>query len=272
MNVEPPSSIHIEILRRELNKRTAKNRRYSLRAYARFLEIHISALSRIFSGKQDLTPESGVNIAFKLQLGSDERRKFIRSILQARETRDQKKLGDLIESPNLRPAAVKLTLDEYKKVARLSCLALLELTKTRGFQSDANWIADTLRIEEPEVEEMIRHLVETGLLVRENGGSLVNGEEHRTAVDSAETNAVRKQLQLDILESSRKSLERDAFSERLHYGMTMAINPSKIEFARGKIMSFIETLADELEVNPREDVYQLAVSLFPLSKLTPHLS
>lgn len=75
-------SSHIELLRREFDKRISKNSRYSLRAFAFFLEVHPSALSRILSGKQELSIRSCSAIFSKIELSEDERRSFIESVIK----------------------------------------------------------------------------------------------------------------------------------------------------------------------------------------------
>jgi transcriptional regulator with XRE-family HTH domain len=62
----------IELLQRELNARRAANRRYSLRAFARFLRIDHSALSQILRGKRALTPNMIRRLAARLGLGQAE--------------------------------------------------------------------------------------------------------------------------------------------------------------------------------------------------------
>lgn len=92
---------HIRLLEREYQRRVEKNPRYSRRAYANFLGLHPSALSRFLAGKWELTPSAGVQIAKKLQLSKDERCGFLRSILHARHEKEYLRFGALIDCPDL---------------------------------------------------------------------------------------------------------------------------------------------------------------------------
>lgn len=53
--MSPVTPAHIRIVAEELQRRHARNPRYSLRAFSRSLGIHCSTLSRILSEKQDLS-------------------------------------------------------------------------------------------------------------------------------------------------------------------------------------------------------------------------
>lgn len=264
-------SAHLDVLKSEFHKRIAKNERYSLRAYAKSLGVHYSALSRILAGKLEMTPETSVAVARKLRLDNNEMRRFVRSVFDAKTQKESVRLGEMIDSPELRPQPSRLPLVQYRKVAKLCCLVFLELVQTVGFKSEPAWIAKRMNLDEAKVDGMIEDLVEMKLIARTEDGGLVNGEANMTAVKSEETNAIHQEIQAEILESSLRSLKNDDFTKRLHYGMTMSINLEKIEHARKRIMAFIEQLSDELEVDPREEVYQLAVSLFPMTHTIPVL-
>lgn len=257
---------HLDILNREFQKRISRNSRYSLRAYAKFLGLHSSALSRVLAGKLLLTPAKGVHICGKLSLTPDESRIFLRSIFDARETAEMNKLQKISAVPALRPTPTKISDDLYKQVATMKALAILQLTFVERFESTPEFASEKLGLTVQEAEEMISLLIEVGLLKRDEEGRLVNADMHLTAVEDVATDEIRRKLQEEILQRSLQSLRQHAFSERLHYGMTMAIDPAKLDYARAKLMSFMEMLSDELESENRTRVYQLALSLFPVSK------
>ncbi|HVK60045.1 MAG TPA: hypothetical protein VM432_00795 [Bdellovibrionales bacterium] len=91
-------NFHLQILTREFEKRRTRNARYSLRAFASFLGLHPSALSRVFSTKQPLSPKSGLAVVQKLALDADEARQFLQSIVEERLQRESNKLGAVIQA------------------------------------------------------------------------------------------------------------------------------------------------------------------------------
>jgi transcriptional regulator with XRE-family HTH domain len=71
---------HVQRLASELQRRKERNCRYSLRAFATFLEIDPSALSRILAGKQELSVQVALQLIQRLELSAEEREKFISSV------------------------------------------------------------------------------------------------------------------------------------------------------------------------------------------------
>lgn len=260
--------LHIDVITSEFEKRKAKNPRYSLRAFASFLELHPSALSRILSSKQLLSPRAGLMVSRKLHLDRDVQRKFLRSIILARKDFESTKLGASVGAPRLRPEPVRISDGVDPRVTSVQCLAILQLTQSESFVSSVEWIADQLKSSRETVQESVELLLRTGLL-KEKDGKWSAISEHVTTGDLTETSAARRALQKEILEKAISALEIP-LAERAHFGMTMMIDPDKVSIARERIIEFIESLADELETGSRRAVYQLGVQLFPVStKQTP---
>ena len=84
-----------DLLREELRKRQTRNRRYSLRAFARDVGVHHSTLSRVLRGRQRVTTATLMTVAMRLRLEPevvraserDEADAAVRDALQRRECR-----------------------------------------------------------------------------------------------------------------------------------------------------------------------------------------
>ena len=258
--------LHIQILTEEFAKRSERNNRYSMRAFAKHLEMHPSALSRILAGKQKMSSSAAIVVAKKLSLDRDKSRQFLQSILEEHRQLERVELGEALDLPELKIQPQKIDEANYAIIARLVCLATRELMLTENFESDPQWIARRLGATPETIRECIRALTEVGL-AEEVDGKLAPKERHLTAVDTEESSAIRVRLQKEIVQRALQSLEKDPFHQRAHYGMTMAINPERIPAANKMILEFMETLCDYLEVDPRKEVYQLSVQLFPLTEI-----
>jgi len=71
------------VLRDELRRRQSRNRRYSLRAFARDMGVHHSTLSRVMRGTQRIAVRTIGAIAAKLRLAADTVRASERSEVDA---------------------------------------------------------------------------------------------------------------------------------------------------------------------------------------------
>ncbi len=259
-------NIHLEVLSREFQNRIGKNPRYSLRAYASFLGLHPSALSRIFAGKQDISLRAGLMIVKKLGLPQEEKRLFLQSVTETRRLRETSQLGHAIGSQNLAPKPFEISAEIFGRILNLTCLGLLELTFCDKFDSDPAVIAKRLGVDLEKVNQAISDLLSVGLLERDETGRLINTRAHMTAIKTTKTDEHRRRHQKEILERASASLEKDAFEIRGHYGMTMAVDAAKIQEANRRIKSFTEELCDFLAGGEKNEVYQLAIQLFPLTK------
>jgi hypothetical protein len=69
----------------ELDRRKAKNPRYSLRAFARDLGMTPAALSNVLSGRRNLSVDASIEIAEKLGYSPENVRKFAKAVRLARK-------------------------------------------------------------------------------------------------------------------------------------------------------------------------------------------
>ncbi len=106
---------HVKLLLREIEKRKAKNARYSLRAFAAYLGIAPSTLSRILTNGQELSVGATKKILKKIDLTEQERFLFIASIAEEKKSRTLSTLGklpgDIIKSD------FKFTLESIANIA-----------------------------------------------------------------------------------------------------------------------------------------------------------
>lgn len=103
-------SYHLEVLRAHLAVRQRKNHRYSHRAYALFLGLHPSALSRVLTKKMALSNKSSLVIVRKLELNTEERRLFLQSVVDAAYRLNCSRLGSAIGASDPNEIAARLNL------------------------------------------------------------------------------------------------------------------------------------------------------------------
>lgn len=70
----------LALLRREFEVRRARNQKYSLRAFARFLTISAATLSNIMTEKREVSPQMALLITGKLARSRQERLRLIEGI------------------------------------------------------------------------------------------------------------------------------------------------------------------------------------------------
>lgn len=252
-----------ELLATELSQRCERNPRYSLRAFAKALGVDASVLSRVLSGHRALSIATARRVAETLRLPPERKTAFLASIVTEQgngpdNSRSKKLAKNRREAFELEPEVFRVISDWYH-------YAILELTFTASFRPDPRWVAKQLGIQVSEARLALDRLLKLGLLERA-GGKVRKAKPALTIKDKTTTSTAQRAHQRQILEKAIASLEADPLDRRSMTGMTMAIDPSKIELARRRIQSFMSSLCAELGSGSSRTVYQLGIALYPLQK------
>ena len=80
------------------------------------------------------------------------------------------------------------------------------------------------------------------------------------------TTPALKRLQKQFRQKAMESLENDPIAKRSMTGITIAIDPAKLDLAKQKMDQFLLDLNKELDTGEERKVYQLTLSFFPLEK------
>ncbi len=236
------------ILEQELQKARKKNPRYSLRALAQRLRVSPATLSRLLTGKSNLSKAMARHLVENLQLGAEEKA----LLLQAEH-------DPYIELPR--------TQDLEPVIRHWYYSAIMGLAETKAFKADPAWIAKRLSISAKQAQMALSHLEKIGFLKR-NGERLVPVD---IAFSTTEPIKVDNQaILLDKVELLRRHiLDTDPqLTDFSDIGsIIMATGPRKIPEAKVRLKKFRRGLAKYLDAGEKEEVYLIFTQLIPLSKL-----
>jgi uncharacterized protein (TIGR02147 family) len=223
---------------------------YSLRTFAKQLAMDPTALSKLLSGKRPLTNKMIKKVGQRLGMSPMEIAAFA-------ETDDQEQSGQ---------DYLQLAQDTFEAIANWYYLAILELTYLPHFEPDSKWIARTLGISQSESAYACETLFRLGLLHKNADGKWEDRFSYFTTIMDGHTDATRRELQKQILRKAMDSLDTVSIERRSQTGMTFAANANKLTEAKVRIQEFMRELTETLQKDSEPtDVYQLTVSLFPLT-------
>lgn len=244
-------------LQEELLKRVQKNPNYSLRSFAKNLDVSHSALVEMLSGKRSITSKTIEKLGFALGLRLDEIQEFQRNCKSQR--------GFKITTVKYQ----KITLDMFAIISDWYHFAILELIKIRSFNHSAENISKALGISLAESRSAVDRLLNLEIITRDKQGQLIeNNEGFATSISENLTSYAAKQYQRQILQQSIDALMTIPLDQRNHTSITMAIDPKHLPLAIKKITKFRRELSELMEKkNSPTEVYQLSISLFPVSNL-----
>lgn len=239
-----------------LESKTKNNPKFSLRAFARLVDINPAVLSRVLSGKRKMTFNLAVRIADALLLGPEERERLY-SFYLSHET-----------SVSHQDSAEKeLSLECFTAMKEWYHYGITQLLFVDEFREDYKWMAKMLGITELEVKLAVDRLLRLEILDRNERGELFRTSTHlSTSTDIA--SAGIRHFQKQILEKAIHSLEHDDISERDITSITLAINEDKIKEAKAEIKKFRLRMSEFMGEGEKTRVYNLGIHLIPLSRST----
>lgn len=243
-----------QLLQTELVDRCRNNPNYSLRSFARSLKVEPSSLSQMINGKRTITNK------MKLRLGSA--------------------LGLSVEQINRIPVSTEedgaknsstfqqIILDNFAMISDWYHYAILELTYVSGFKSDPAWISQRLGITKSEANIAVERLLRLGLIKKNTKGQWLDASENGelTHLSPTETSEGARKYQCQLLELSKRAVQEVPLQKRNHTSATMCFDSEDLSIAIEAISKFRKSFAREFQPETAQDVYQLQISFFPLTK------
>lgn len=251
------------ILREKFGEIQRQNPRYSLRAFAKKVGVHVGALTYIMNGKRNVSRDLAERITRRLLLDPQQRSEILGLFPEKRKNR---KPGLAAQGEVLESRYLELSAAQFKISAEWEHFAIMSLAKCADFQSSPSWIASRLGITETRARQVVDRLLQLGLFTLDASGTLTRSEKsYRTTDDIADISLKRHHEQ--SLDLAKESLFRDDVSRRDFTTITMAIDPKKLSMAKELIRKHEDELSDLLESGHRTEVYRLSMQLFPLSRI-----
>ena len=241
-------------LQKEMLKRSKANPSFSIRGFARQLNIEQSSLAQILSSKRNLTDQMCIRIGEKLNL----RPSKIDSLLGKRMVATKEHFG----------AFDKLQEDQFSVIADWHYFAILELIGTDGFESTISYVAKALGISTALAREGVECLKRLQYVKIDKNGKWVDCLQGAVNVGNQFTAPSFREHQKQLLKKAIEAVDQIEYAERVQSSMTFVGSRDRVEEAKKRILIFIEELDEFMKGgDAKDEVYSLSVSLFPLSQI-----
>ena len=239
----------------EYRKKKETNSSYSLRAFAKFLEISPPALSQVLSGKRKFSRINTLKVAKRFSLSPIETKELIKSVhndgLEEKDTFNE----------------LQLKNDEFLIISDWYHLAILSLAKLKQNKADLKWISDQLGISVLEARDALLRLKRRNF-IKEESGRLVRALNTALNIEPGVTSSAIQKYHKQNFKLAEKAMEVESLEHRKFSSVTMALDPKKLGEAEKMITHFKKKLARFLESGEKKRVYTLSIQLFPVSKQT----
>ena len=244
------TSLRIE-LQKEFVRRRKVNASYSMRAYAKALEIDQSFLSKLMNGQRQISLAIAEKIVPKLKIKAATSPLFFYPFYPMENIQYQ-----------------QMAEDEISVLSEWAHFAILELIKTKDFKMDVKWISDRLGLHTQEVQDSLERLVRMKFIkIEKSKVTLLKPNNNWT--NNVATSIARQELQLSLLKKAQGAVESVEFSKRENVSLTVSIRKDRLpEFKeklnklRDELDSYFQPTTDE---GKYDEVYQLTMAFFPLT-------
>ena len=224
-----------------------------MRSFARYLDVSPTTLSQVFNRKRDFSKRNLLKVSERLAFTPSETDSALQELSATFTTR-------------LRDEAFTLLRDDtFRYLSDWYYFAIHSLASSGKTKADHAWIARRLGLTRPQAQDALDRLERLGLIaIRKNRLHILAGA-LRTTTDVP--SAAARHLQNDHLKLAQQSLETDSVDIRDITSMTFLCQTSRLPKAKAMIKNFRRKLTKHLEgPTAGEEVYVLAVQLFPVSK------
>lgn len=242
-------------LRDTLVEKTKKNPSFSLRAFARQLDIESSSLSQIINGKRTLTDRMCKRLAPKLNLSPFETEKLMN--------------GQAFFEKAKKNTFKTLNEDHYETIAEWYYYAILELTHVNNFQPTNEWIAKVLDLNIHLVNDAVERLLRLGFLEIDEKGRWLDKIENFDVPLATYIKPATRKHEMAKREMAIKAFDDYDVDRRIMGSRTLTGSEKKIKEAKKMCHEFMKYLCEFMEgegQEDREEVFHLTVSLYPVTK------
>ena len=230
-----------DLLLDELATRQGRNTSYSLRAFARDLGVNVTTLSEFFSGRRGLSRQSIQNLVDRLGVSPL-----------------------LLEKTGKAAASRKLSDESFRMVSEWYYYGILSLARMKRNRAAPEWIAAKLGVSKVTARMALRRLVDTKH-IRVLNGKMIRISESFTTSNDIPSLALRH-YHKENLRLAADAIDSEPMPRRFITAITMPTNPDRVKKARDLILRFREEISAFLEEGEPEEVYTVAIQLFPLTK------
>ncbi len=249
-----------------LAQKRQRNPSYSLRAMARDLGVSHTYLSLVKNGRKQISAHQAQWMGEALKLDETTRAHFVKSALQTLSARSQGPRP----LPKKVAAFLKLEASQARSLTDWYHFAIADLTLTKNFQFDPNWIAKRLGIPPKQAAQAMSRLERSGLLEKTDHGwrktnSFLQLPTDKTLAPMRRLHRTMILKALAALQSSKKS----DFERRDITGSMIPVNPDRLAEAKKRIARFRKQMIRFLSEGECSELYQMNVQLFALTRPTP---
>lgn len=262
-------NFHLEILKNDFELKKAKNKSYSLRQFAKRLEMSPSWLSDVLRHKKFISIPAAQSIANRLNLSGIDKKRFILCCLIG-QTKNKK----LLENALLEYSLLEREFSDFKLFDSSSLtavehwvqFAIMELITFSDFDHTTGWLAAKTKHPHDDIEKHVQNLITLGWVTFENDKYLPSFKYCESTHDTSSVN-IKKYHEGILIKAKEVLKEHDISIREFQSSMLgLKMNPTNLKKAKAEIRAFVARFNKKFAVEDGKDqVFQLGIQFFKVT-------
>lgn len=229
-----------------------------------------SSLSMILSGERLPSEQMIKKISKDLKLTPRETRYFkllVELEKTQKQNKDSGKIQEEIKKLNTEKNSYQIDLKNFTTISEWYYLAIKQLISTPNFIEDEQWIYKRLRkkVSIGQIRLALKDLEDLEIIKRDTTGRFQVIKPGLITSNDVPSSAIRKHHS-GMIELAKTALIEQDVNERQINSTTLKVNSADIPEAKKFIFDFIKEFAARFNCDASENIYQLNVQLFELTK------
>ena len=229
-----------------------------------------SSLSMILTGERLPSDEMVEKLSVDLKMSGREKRYFKLLVdleKKKKKNQDTTEVLKSIQKASTEKNSFAIDLNVFSTISEWHYLAIKQLITTESFVEDENWIYRRLRkkVTVGQIRIAMKNLTDLGIIGHDETGRLRVLKPGLITTNDVPSSAIKKH-HLGMLELALQALVEQTVEERQINSTTLKVKNSDLPEAKKFIFDFIKEFANRFYTEATDDVYQLNVQFFELTK------
>lgn len=246
------------VLNRHFDKLKAKNPAYSLRAFAKRLDVSPSSLSEFFRGRRPMNESKAYDAMMKLKMRED----IVRRICSTEENAGVG-VGEkwqILATDDTAPQS-----DHYRWVTEIRHRAVHCMIGCSDPVGDLKWVAQRLDLSEEMLSDSIALLLRLKMIERDQENRYVVSQGNAASMDEIPSAAIRK-AHKDAMALAAAAIEEVPVGRRDFNQVMFNLDPINIPVVKEITRKYLSDLLALSAIGDTSEVYNCCVQVYPLSK------
>ena len=234
----------------------------------------VSSLSMVLNGERLPSDEMIERLSRDFKLSGREER-FFKLLIDIERKKAKKQdttdILKLIQKMSTEKNSFSIDLQQFSVISEWYYVALKQLIATESFVEEENWIYKRLRkkVSVGQIKKALKDLEDLEIIGRDETGRLKVIKPGLITTNDIPSSAIKKH-HYGMMELAQEALMEQEINQRQMNSSTLKIKQENVAEAKKFIFDFLKEFSSRFAENDSEEVYQLNVQLFELTKQLKH--